>query len=744
MTARLLLIVAFGLLLSCQQHESVAPIYSLQSAAIADDSIQPADAGDDAWVQRAVPLLWGRRVLSSAETRVLSQLVRRVGRAEATRLMTRHPDYINRWEVWLKDALSVNRLGFGANPVCYGTSVVEADAPNAVLANFLSENGPGEDTFDEPFTMRDVIRSALVADDVSVVYRAHLIAHLTRALDDMRLLAAMSQRRNRAETFMMDYLNRQMSCLGCHNSEFSVTDTVDEASDRAWPIEGPFERLVFLDPTGLSDVDELSGFFRRKGVLAKYHYTHDEPELVQVILAQKGRAPWGWDADACGNYLAPEDRFADDALTAAGDALHSTFIKDHGPDGSIFDLEQYLHAGVDALKVSEAPAESARVEPSAAFAYMVAMSFVDQVWAEAFGHRLTIATHFPRNRYQRDILNALADTSVENGFSIREVLVFVTTHPYFNGDLPAAGDMYRPVFDPFVDDEQPVEQRRNGLGHTVHRAPARVLLRTLAKALGWPELPEFLLYYMSPEAKHQRSVGVFLKTGDPGFSGTSFQSALAWEALYGVCSDQSTNGQCPLTPILENEEAQLATVKELCASRACACDWDARCCDIDWAIYCSDDIETGDPDTLNLCTYPRSDAPAYGDVIRRLAESVSSSDASWRDALRSLKDRLLGTGRITPDAEQSVIEALLDVELDNLPRSEEDIEGKLRLACGLWLTTPDFHLLGDPGVPSEELLEQVPTLIPGSDFQSTCSRLTKAMSLEAAKCGDTTLDLADG
>jgi len=554
----------------------------------------------------------------------------------------------------------------------------------------------------------------------------------------MRLLAAMSQRRNRAETFMVDYLNRQMSCLSCHNSEFSVTDSTDPELDRSWPIEGPFERKLFLSPAGLQDVDELSGFFWRKGVLAGYHYTHDEPELVQTILGQKGSPPWGWDGDACGEYLDPEQRSPDDALTADGQALHSIFIEDYGTEGNVFDVERHLHAGVDALKASGAPIDPSKLTAEAAFAYMVASSVVDQVWAEAFGQRLTIVTHFPRNRYQRDILRSLTDSSIEGDFSLKDVLIAIATHPYFNGDLPTKEGAYRPVFDPFVNDALATSEQRNDIVHTLRRAPARVLLSTVSKALGWPMLPEFLLYYMSPSARHQRSVGVFLKTGDPGFSGTSFQSALAWESLYGVCSDQSLNAECPLMPILENAEAQLATVKELCASKFCACTWDARCCDIDWDTYCPSDLETGDPDTLNLCTYPKPDEPIYGDVIRRLAEATVSADATWRDALRALKDRLLAESEIRPGNEEKALEALLGISIDARVADGQDVESTLRLACGLWLSTPDFHLLGDPGPQMSGEGSEFPALIPGADFLSTCRQVTTWLRLSDVEC------LADG
>ena len=72
-------IVCIGLigLLGCEPQVARphASHLTTRSVALADDSVQPVDAGDGAWVRRAIPILWGRRPSSSSEVRVLTQLV---------------------------------------------------------------------------------------------------------------------------------------------------------------------------------------------------------------------------------------------------------------------------------------------------------------------------------------------------------------------------------------------------------------------------------------------------------------------------------------------------------------------------------------------------------------------------------------------------------------------------------------------------------------------------------------------
>jgi hypothetical protein len=676
----------------------------------------PVDAGDAAFVQRVIPIMWGRRATSSQEVAAFTDAVEQRGRESLVRAMARSPEYLDWWELQTRDLLLVSRLGFAANPPCYGRRSGERDEPIAdtdELARFVRDNPPEGSVFQpaefDPhfsgeFTMRDLIRSSLVLDDLGPVFQAHLIAHLTRALDDMRLLAAMSQRRNRVETFEIAYLGRRMPCLTCHNGEFAVTDNLDPALDRHWPPDGHFEKAIYGASTGLESIDDLTGFFRRKGVLGGYVYTHDDPNEKSRINALETTRPWGWDT-SCGNFVLQAATLEDDSLSSDGVTPQSSFFGfDRSQSASIWDLEAQLRTGLNELG-SDGPLTSPR-----AFATLTALNLADRLWAAGLGQRLTVATGFARNPYQQEILKVVSEPLMAGRLSLIDTLVAVTGHPYFNGAMPADSADYRAVFDPFVADHLPSEERRNSIGHTLRRMPARMLLRAASAALDWPKPPEYLLYYMSPDARLQRDTGVFLKPGDPGFSGISFQSALAWENHLGLCQDLAAAPVCPLVPILENEQAVLATGCEICRSRNAACDWDARCCDVDWTLYCDDTCSTGDPKTIDFTTWPTLDQPSGPDWLAQLISGGAIS--SYREAVTLLKDRLLAEPIIEED-EVAALEALLERSLDD--PLDSDAETRVRRVCGALLQTPQFTFLGGPGAALAD--------IPVGDNATECGKI---------------------
>ena len=122
-------------------------------------------------------------------------------------------------------------------------------------------------------------------------------------------------------------------------------------------------------------------------------------------------------------------------------------------------------------------------------------------------------------------------------------------------------------------------------------------------------------------------------------------------------------------------------------------------------------------------------------MIKRLAEAANQSDATSLDALRALKDRLLGTAAIDSE-EMTWLSALLQVDLSAAAGDVDSLDSTLRLACGLWLTTPDFHLLGDPGVALKSLVAPVPPLISGNDFATTCAHVFMEMGVDDGLCNE--------
>jgi hypothetical protein len=78
----------------------------------------------------------------------------------------------------------------------------------------------------------------------------------------------------------------------------------------------------------------------------------------------------------------------------------------------------------------------------------------------------------------------------------------------------------------------------NGVGDIVHRQTARVLLRTAYDQLDWGPPPEW-----SPGNDDEdllAAMGAFLRESEPGFNGSDFQGALAFEERFGSCKNPGT------------------------------------------------------------------------------------------------------------------------------------------------------------------------------------------------------------
>ncbi|HIA00620.1 MAG TPA: hypothetical protein EYN66_01685 [Myxococcales bacterium] len=268
-------------------------------------------------------------------------------------------------------------------------------------------------------------------------------------------------------------------------------------------------------------------------------------------------------------------------------------------------------------------------------------------------------------------------------------------------------------------------------------------MRRLYRAMEWEETPEYLFYFLSENARLQRNVGVFLKNGDAGFNGTSFQSALSWESYFGMCRDRSTDPTCPLQLILDSpvDQGVEATICEICTNKDLACNWDARCCDISWESYCSTECDTGDPDAVDLAIFPqvlRQEGPDFITQVVELAQS--DKEYTLRHALAALKDRLINVPHIDAGEESQWLEALFETSLETVAADDAALEEHLRRACGVFATSPQFLLTGFPG---QDIAKGHGGLIPpGQSFRELCEQT--ALTLfgdEIVQCGDHALKI---
>lgn len=208
-------------------------------------SVPKEDATDAAFVRQIVPILYGRKVRGYDEVKFLSDLIAKTNRETVIRSLMDTPEFVDHWTEVLIDDLRIARNGEPlAQPACFGAPL-RANT-DAALANAITNNIPQTTAAGGAFNMTDVVRSALVADNLYPVYRAHTYSMMNAvpfASDELQTRERIGAR------FTETFLNRQVGCLICHNSEFS-TSGAPSGWNRTHPIRGLFEKSLFGASTG--------------------------------------------------------------------------------------------------------------------------------------------------------------------------------------------------------------------------------------------------------------------------------------------------------------------------------------------------------------------------------------------------------------------------------------------------------------------------------------------------------------
>ncbi|MDP6944581.1 MAG: hypothetical protein QF464_10560, partial [Myxococcota bacterium] len=435
------------------------------------------EAGDDAWVRRAVSAILGRRPLGVYEVAALVDLVEQTDRETVALALTHDPAFSALWVAWLSDELGVNRVAKKEHGACFRQGMILGDV--APLTAHLKAHGPAGVPFEVPFNMADVLRASVEGDDLSLAYRAHLFAGHVRPseycgntpVEEMER----TRRREFAHKFRARVTGRTLGCLPCHNSSWSVTDDPDPELDRHWPLPGRLEAAVFGADVGL-DEPSLAAPFRFSGVVAHASITLEEerektaPETVAVMT------PWGMD-EACGALLPSVDITSDPfgEVPFLADGLEA--------GATVWDVEAILTDGIAALRTTGRDwAQDDEVDGPRALAYLLASRVADRVWAAVAGTPLTLGHGFPRNASQRDLLSRLTDRVIADDWSLRRLVVAAVTEPALNPVSPdaacdeAAAYGLAPRFAPFsVHAEAPVH-RGNSIGDRLVRASGWALL----------------------------------------------------------------------------------------------------------------------------------------------------------------------------------------------------------------------------------------------------------------------------
>ncbi len=625
--------------------------------------LSPCPGSDAAFAYRALRLLQGRRPYGARELEVLAQMVRALdgaglpGREHVARGLAQGDPYRRQWRGALLDLLRIPRLGQTADLKCYARPGALAEGPE--LAAWIRDAAPG----DAPppalagWTMADLIGSSLALDDLSPLLRAHLIVRNARPLAGNNVEPQALERAGRVflgRGFEAAFLGRRLECIACHDGGgATVLDALDPADDRTWPVLPGLEERVYGAPH-LADEASAYAPFRIAGV------------------TDRGARPWGA-GEECPRIALNPGQEGEDPL---GDPAHLGGALRQG--ASVVDLEAALRRGLDRLREAGLDGDGEnRQDPEAALAAMVAIHLADAAWREASGQRLTMSHGQPRNPIQRAVLHDLSALLVENGYSLRELLVAVATHPLLDLDEPSAcGDELPALFDPF--------QADNDAGDLVRREDAWRLLDSAAFALGWPVMQRFPLNYGWADETLLRSLGAFIDETEPGHRGLDVVSALAWEAAVGDGRDPAWRGE----PTSDHDTDVLERLLALAAD-------DPEATVLELAIAVEDRI---------------------------LQESALAGPPSpLRDQQEAAVEELLG---LPLDAR---VAELLEAEAEDGAEDGAEPEallGALRRLAGALLATPQFTLAGLPPRPGSAPPRLV---LPDATHSALCEALAPAI-----------------
>lgn len=686
------------------------------------DSWYACQGTEQAFVRRAILGVLGRRPYSQAEVNLYVDVINAVDELDGVtaadklnppgsdlrrsrklvlRALFAQPDYVDNWQELYRDIIKVQRIEEQYNAGCFATPL----APDAVAAARYVRDNPPTAEGASPFSMYDVIKGSIALDDVTPIFTANLFAMMTKTYlgaNALPVALELTRRRDFGAWFDAVYLHRDVVCLGCHNSEFSVTQSADPLKNRHFPLGPLLEKSLFGASTGPSARGGYPGGDRMHAPLRFNGFVNDcdptphtqeeaeqvfynpgcaSPEepvyfcLAEVICSSDFPArgvstPWSL-TEECGRFQDPAKVKVDIA------GVEAQFGSVKGLKTTVWDLAPALRAGFEKLRVGGLGVDAAGevADPDEAFAYLTSMTIAEKVWLQVVGTPLTIPTRFPRNAAARNQLQVLTEAFIGSGFSNRALLEAVLASPYANMASPNAGcgdDAYAApaVFDPWVIAEEDPIKRKNSAVDAVVSLPARTATQAFYKALGW-QLPSTSfpdLYWTDPEdpalpfleseRQFQAEVGFYLKNAEPGFRGFDFQARLGWENRFATCTK-----------------------------------------------------------------LPYVIGP---DFIDELVAGITPL-TTLEDLVRALKDRMVGGGHLDQALEVPALEALLGSGLDTLASESEQPELALRRACGVIASSPQFLL---NGIPPEDTSE-VPALTPVSaSYVTVCAELQQAQPFD--------------
>ncbi len=301
------------------------------------------DAGDASFVRQAVPIVLGRKVRGHDELQMFVGLVQATDRQRFLRMLTHrssphYAEYVEHWSNFFVDKLRVHRETERDLRSCF--TPLRAGPPNSNIAACIASNAPGiscrgSGTAAADFSMGDVLRSAIVADNLEPAYRAYLFPMVQKPSDGADA-TPLNRRDSIGETFAHVFLHRNLGCLGCHTTPHSVSGEIDINSqpsfwNRHHPVPGAFELAVYGADSG-RDPHEVHAPFRPPG-----------------DLGGGSMRPWQMQS-SCGSFPARTAIPTDTAVNLAGANFDAFMTRNLGRQSSVWDVEDTLRAGTGLLK----------------------------------------------------------------------------------------------------------------------------------------------------------------------------------------------------------------------------------------------------------------------------------------------------------------------------------------------------------------------------------------------------------
>lgn len=204
------------------------------------------DEGHASFAREVIPVLLGRRALGVDEVEVVADVSQLLGRDVAIRMLMKDNAYVDHWADAIIDIIRMQRDPDGGlsaqDSACWGAPT--RPNPDPAIAQWVRDHGPSAAGAPTPaWNMTDLVRSAIAIDDLSVIYRANLFTL------SMRRAGGSGGTAELTDSLQRIYLNRDITCLRCHNPTYSTSNKTDGSGNitwrRLWTISGHPEKALF-------------------------------------------------------------------------------------------------------------------------------------------------------------------------------------------------------------------------------------------------------------------------------------------------------------------------------------------------------------------------------------------------------------------------------------------------------------------------------------------------------------------